>query len=93
MADLTNIVSLTEFQRNSEGFIEGLNRSKEPLLLTVNGKVQAVVVDPVHFQEMEALLERQRFLAGIEVGLKDIDESRTRPIEEVFSDMKSKYHV
>ena len=39
MADLTNSHSVTEFQRNAKGFIEGLNLTKKPLLLTVNGKV------------------------------------------------------
>ena len=91
MANLTNSHSLTEFQRNAKGFIDGLNHSREPLLLTVNGKVQAVVVDPVSYQAMEDRMERERFIAAVKEGIKDIDEGRTRPIEEVYAEMKAKY--
>jgi prevent-host-death family protein len=91
MADITNSHSLTDFQRNAKDFIKALNQSKEPLLLTVNGKVQAVLVDPVRYQEMEDTVEQERFLEAIREGLKDIDEGRVRPAEEVFADIKAKY--
>jgi len=91
MADLTNSHTLTEFQRNAKTYIDTINTSKEPMLLTVNGKVQAVLIDPVSFQEMERQLEKERFLAAIAEGLRDIDEGRTRPIEEVYQEMKAKH--
>ena len=91
MADLTNSHSLTDFQRNARGFIEGLNQTKQPVLLTVNGKVQAVLVDPVTFQDMEATLDRERLLAAIREGEQAIQEGRTRSAEEVFAEMKAKH--
>jgi PHD/YefM family antitoxin component YafN of YafNO toxin-antitoxin module len=91
MANLTNSHSLTEFQRNAHHFIEGLNESKEPLLLTVNGKVQAVLVDPVTFQKMEEEVERQGFIAAIQEGERAIQEGRTRPAEELYAEIKARY--
>lgn len=91
MANLTNSHSLTEFQRNAKSFIEGMNQTKEPLLITVNGKVQAVLVDPVSYQQMEEQVERDRFLQALRDGLKDIDEGRTRPLGEAVAEIKSKY--
>jgi PHD/YefM family antitoxin component YafN of YafNO toxin-antitoxin module len=91
MPKLTNSHSLTEFQRNAKGFIDELNRSKEPLLLTINGKVQAVLVDPVSNQAMDERAERDRFIAAVREGLRDIGEGRTRPIEDVYTEMKAKY--
>ncbi len=91
MTDLTNSHSLTEFQRNARGFIEDLNQSKEPVLLTVNGKVQAVLVDPITFREMETRMERERFLSAIREGEKDIQEGRTQPADEVFDELKAKH--
>ena len=91
MADLTNSHSLTDFQRNARGFIEGLNQTKQPVLLPVNGKVQAVLVDPVTFQDMEATLDRERLLAAIREGEQAIQEGRTRSAEEVFAEMKAKH--
>lgn len=91
MADLTNSHSLTDFQRNARAFIDGLNQTREPVLLTVNGKVQAVLLDPVTFQQMEARFERERFIAEVREGLKDVDEGRVRPLDDVLADIKTKY--
>lgn len=91
MTDLTNSHSLTEFQRNARSFIDGLNETKEPVLLTVNGKVQAVLVDPTSYQQLEAQVERQRFLAALAEGERAIQEGRVRPAEQACQDMKSKY--
>ena len=91
MANLTNSHSLTEFQRNAKGFIDGLNESKEPVLLTVNGKVQAVLVDPVSFQEMEARTQREKFIAAILEGEKDIQEGRTTSAKDVFAELRAKH--
>ena len=91
MTNLTNSHSLTEFQRNAKGFIDGLNQSKEPMLLTVNGKVQAVLVDPVSYQEMEDLMERNRFIAAILEGEKDIEEGRTLPAAAAFAELRAKH--
>lgn len=93
MLDLTNSHSLTEFQRNAREFIDGLNERKEPLLLTVNGKIQAIVVDPVTYRDMEESLERERFMEALKVGLGDIDEGRTRTLEDVSADLKAKYGI
>lgn len=91
MANLTNSHSLTDFQRNARAYIENINETHEPMLLTVNGKVQAVLVDPMTYQQAEEELERARFIAAIRAGEQDIVEGRTRPAREVFADLKAKH--
>lgn len=91
MINLTNSHSLTNFQRNAKGLIDSLNQTKEPVLITVNGKVQAVLIDPVSYQEMEARLEQEAFLAAVKEGIKDVDEGRSRPLELVCAEIKAKY--
>lgn len=91
MANLTNSFSLTDFQRNARAHIETINETHEPILLTVNGKVQAVLVDPVSYQQAEEQLAHARFLAAIREGEQAIREGRTRPAEEVFADLKAKH--
>ncbi|MEI8282824.1 MAG: type II toxin-antitoxin system Phd/YefM family antitoxin [Armatimonadota bacterium] len=93
MINLTNSHSLTDFQRNAKGFIDGLNETKEPVLLTVNGKVQAVLVDPSTYQAMESKLEKERFLGAIREGLKDIEEGRSKPAELVIAELSAKYDL
>lgn len=90
MANLTNSSSLTDFQRNARTYIETINETHEPMLLTVNGKVQAVLVDPVSYQQAEQQLERARLVAALQEGEQAIREGRTRPAEEVFDALKDK---
>ncbi len=68
MANLTNSHSLTDFQRNARTDIETINETHEPMLLTVNGKVQAVLFDPVTYQQAEEQLEHARFIAVVRQG-------------------------
>lgn len=91
MINLSNSRSLTDFQRNARSFIDGLNDSKEPLLLTVNGKVQAVLLDPTTFQELEAKAEQERFIAALQEGERAIQEGQVRPTEQLFEELKARH--
>ena len=91
MAHLTNSHSLTDFQRNAGHLIENLNETQEPLLLTINGEVQAVLIDPVTYQQAEEQLERTRLAAAVREGEQAIREGRTRPAEEVFAELQAKH--
>ena len=91
MANLMNSHSLTDFQRNARSYIETINATHEPMLLTVNGQVQAVLIDPTTYQRAEEELERARFIAAIRAGEQNITEGRTRPAADVFADLKAKH--
>ena len=91
MVNLTNSHSLTDFQRNARAFIEGINETKEPMLITVNGKVRGVLVDPVTFQEMEAQQEKQRLWEAIQEGERAIANGEVYSAEEVFEEMRAEY--
>jgi PHD/YefM family antitoxin component YafN of YafNO toxin-antitoxin module len=91
MINLANSHSLTDFQRNARRFIEELNQNQEPLLVTVNGKVQAVLLDPQTFQAFENFLEQEKFVAALQEGLNDLDEGNVRSLDEVKAQMKAKY--
>lgn len=91
MANLTTSHSLTDFQRNAHSFIDSINETREPMLLTVNGKVQAVLVDPVTYQQTEEQLERVHLITAIREGEQAIREGQTRPAEEVFAELQAKH--
>ncbi len=93
MINLANSRSLTDFQRNARSFLDGLNSTHEPLLLTVNGQVQAVVLDPQTFQAFQQFLDQEKFVAALQEGLRDLDEGRTRSLESVKADLKAHYGV
>jgi PHD/YefM family antitoxin component YafN of YafNO toxin-antitoxin module len=91
MLKTTGIDSLTNFQKNAKLFTIRLEESKEPLVLTVNGKAKLVVQDADAYQAMLDELERNRFLEAVRQGIKELEHGMGRPAEEVFAKMKMKH--
>jgi PHD/YefM family antitoxin component YafN of YafNO toxin-antitoxin module len=91
MINLANSRSLTDFQRNARSFLEGINRTREPLLLTVNGQVQAVMLDPETFRAFHEFLEREHFVTSLREGLKDLDEGHVVPLDTLETELKARY--
>ena len=91
MLTLTNSHSLSDFQRNARSFLQDINEKKEPLILTVNGKIQGVLVDPETYQHMEEMQERARFLAALKEGIEDLEAGNAKPAEEVFEELRVKH--
>jgi prevent-host-death family protein len=48
------IDSLTNFKRNTAAYLEKLRTSGQPLILTVNGKAELVVLDVASYQRLVA---------------------------------------
>jgi PHD/YefM family antitoxin component YafN of YafNO toxin-antitoxin module len=91
MIKTSGIDSLTNFQKNARMFTTRLEETKEPLVLTVNGKAKLVIQDAEAYQEMLDELERSRFIEAVRVGLREADQGLGRPAEAVFAEMKTKY--
>ncbi len=85
--DVKDIRSVTDFQRNAKTHITRLKKTKAPMVLTVNGSASVVVQDASTYQHLldhvEALEERQNFIAAINEGLKDFEEGRFYSLEEL----------
>lgn len=91
MIKITGIDSLTNFQKNAKAFAGKLEESKEPLVLTVNGKAKLVIQDAEAYQAMVDELERSRFVEAVRQGLREVEQGLGRPAEEVIAEMKAKY--
>ena len=57
MKDSRDIQSLSVFKRDSAKFLKQLKETKEPIVLTVNGKAAMVLFDPDEYQEYLRLKE------------------------------------
>lgn len=86
-----NSHSLTDFQRNARHVLKGLNQTHEPLLLTDNGQIQAVMIDPETFQDFEKFQNQENFIDCLEEGLQDLDEGRTQQLQAAKTELKAKY--
>ena len=88
MLDITkDIQPLTTFRRKSREFLRQLRKSKRPVVLTVNGKAQAVVQDAEAYQCLLDIAARVDVFEAIRQGLDDATHGRTRPAREVFAEL------
>ncbi len=94
MIDITkDIQPLTTFRNNSVEFMQQLKATQRPIILTVNGKPEAVVQDAAAYQRLLDLAAAADVKEGIRQGLEDMREGRTRPLNEVFEEMRKKYDI
>ena len=73
--DITkDIHPLTEFKRDSARMIARMKETREPKILTVNGKPSVVVMDAASYQGMQDQIKYAETVAGVRKGL---DQART----------------
>ena len=90
MISLKNIQSLTSFKRNTIDSVEQLKKSKSPLVLTVNGKAELVVIRADDYEEMLERLDQAETVRAIKTGIEAFENGEFRPAQEVLSDLKKK---
>ena len=94
MIDITkDIQPLTTFRNNSVKFMKRLKKTRRPIILTINGKPEAVVQSADEYQRLLDLAAAADENEGIRQGLEDMREGRTRPADEVFEEMRRKYAI
>ena len=92
MLDITkDIQSLTTFRRRSGDFLKQLKKSKRPIVLTVNGKAEAIVQDAAAYQRLLDIAARADDDEAIRQGLDDVKAGRTRPAREFFAEFEVKH--
>lgn len=85
MLDMKNdIQAMTTFRRNPRKFMKHLKKTKKPLILTVNGKAEAVVQDAEGYQRLLDIAAQADVLEGIRQGLEDVKKGRVRPAREAL---------
>lgn len=82
--DVKNIRPLTDFRNKMKEYMEELNRTKKPIVLTQHGKSAAVLVDADAFQEMQ---EQLKFFSKVAKGLEDYKNHRTHSLKTTFDEI------
>ena len=70
-----------------------LKKTRRPIILTVNGKPEAVVQDAAAYQRLLDLAAKADVNEAIRQGLEDLREGRTRSANEVFEKVQRKYGI
>src|SRR5215813_11668473 len=74
-----DILPIAELKARLSDLVRSL-KHRRPLVVTLNGKPAAVIMSP---EEYDRISYRERVLASINEGLRDIAEGRTYSHEEV----------
>ncbi len=88
-----DIQPLTTFRNHSVKMMRQLKRTKRPVILTVNGKAEAVVQDAAAYQQLLDLAAKVDAREGIRQGLEDAAEGRRRPAREFLSGFRLKHGI
>ena len=92
--DITkDIQSLTNFRRNSAKFLKQIKKSKRPVVLTINGKAEAIVQDAEEYQRLLDIAARADVYEAIRQSDDDIAQGRTRPAQEVLDEFRRRYGI
>lgn len=91
MITLTNIHSVSDFQRNPKGILGKLKSSRSPVVLTVNGKPELVVQDAESYQLLLDKVEAAEDLEAVRRGLEQSLAGQGRPAGEFFAEFEQKH--
>ena len=85
-----DILSVTDFKKNFKDTLDQLHKTHRPVVLTVNGKADAVVVDAGDFQQLNEELELAR---SIMRGEKEYSDGKGRPLKLFLKEFKSAHKI
>lgn len=83
-----DIQSLTEFKLHTPEYVQQLKETGEPLVLTINGKAELVVMDATLYQKLIDAAGRAEELEITRQSVADMKAGRGRPAEEMLAEMR-----
>ena len=80
-----DIQSLSTFKRDTAKLVRQMKKTREPVVLTVNGKAALVVQDVEGYQKLLETKDRMEAIEGVRRGLESMKRNRGKPAEEFFA--------
>jgi len=81
---------MTELRRNTREVLERVHKTKRPLLLTVDGKPDAVLMDAKTYEKH---LKAMNLAALLVQGEADIAAGRVRPARDFFREFMNARNI
>ena len=85
--------SLSDFQRDAGTVLVRARASGAPILLRQEDGVEIVIQDAEAYRAMWERLQLLEDVEALREGLEDIRAGRTRPAEEVFTELRRKHGI
>lgn len=89
--DLSDIYSLSDFQRNTREHIAKLKQTGNPAVLTVNGQAEVVVQSAESYQKLLDDQELLDSIRGISRGLEQAKLGEGRPMREFLESLANEH--
>ena len=93
MVRLSDIRSLSDFQRNTKHHLRRLKATGRPAVLTVNGHAEIVVQSAEAYQQLLEDHDLLDCLRGITRGLEQIRRGEGKPMRAVLQDLAKRHGV
>jgi len=88
-----DIMSLSTFKRDSNQVMRQMKKTKEPVVLTVNGKPAIVVQDVESYQRLLELKERTEVIETLRQRLATRSRRKSRLAEDFFTEFFAKNKI
>lgn len=85
-----DIHSVTELKRNTRAILDHIHESERPVILTVNGKADAVLMDVKTYEKHLSVNNLAKLLRE---GETDIAQGRTRPMRAFLKELKHAHKI
>ena len=88
-----DIMSLSTFKRDSNKVMRQMKKTKEPVVLTVNGKAAVVVQDAQSYQSLLELKERAETVEVLRQRLATVGRKKERTADQFFAEFFAKNNI
>lgn len=88
-----DIKSLSTFKRDSTRLLKQLKKTKEPVILTINGEAVLVVQDVESYQTLLDAKERMETIEGIRLGIESMKAGSGKTSEAFFKEFFAKHNI
>ncbi len=88
-----DIMSLSTFKRDSNKVMRQMKKTKEPVVLTINGKAAVVVQDAEGYQGLLDLKERSETIEVLRQRLASVSLKKGRMADEFFTEFFARNNI
>ncbi len=87
---IRDIQTLSTFKRQSTKFVKQVKQTGAPLVLTINGVAELVVLDAKSYQALLEDRERMETIAAVKRGIESIKRGEGKPDSEFWAEFYEK---
>jgi hypothetical protein len=74
-------------------YVDRMEREGRSIMLSIDDRPPLMVKDERAYQMLWELVDRIETIEAVREGLAQMEDGKGRPAEDVFEDMRKKYHI